>query len=140
MERILVGIDASRPSWESLVRALCLAQRIEARVSVLVVFEPNGKESAQGRTVLGRVEAEMESAKAAGANVELYLAEGRYDRVVIDAAGQLKTTLLVAPAAGADEQGGERETGSLGRILGGVDCRVELVSPRKHHERKKDGT
>ena len=140
MERILVGIDASHPSWESLLRALCLAQRIEARVAVLVVFEPGGRESEQGRAVLGRVGTEIESAKAAGAFVELYMAEGRHDREVIEAAGRLKTTLLVAPASGADGQGGEREAGSLGRILGGVACRVELVSPRKHHERIKDGT
>lgn len=140
MERILVGIDASHPSWESLVRALCLAPRIQARVSVLAVFAPGQADAASAKAVLRRVETEIEAAKAAGANAELFVAEGRYEREVIDAAEQLKTTLLVVGAAGGDEQGGERETESLGRILNGVNCRVELVSAKKHHERKKDGT
>jgi hypothetical protein len=93
----------------------------------------------EGRAVLRRVESEIESAKSAGANVDLFVAEGRYDQELIDAAQQLKTTLLVAAAAGGGDQGGERESDVLGRILNGVDCRVELVSPKKHHERKKDG-
>lgn len=148
MERILVGIDASRPSWESLVRALCLAPRIQASVSVLTVFPPLGGDGSagsagmgtpEGRAVLRRVESEIQSAKSAGASVDLFVAEGRYDQELIDAAGQLKTTLLVAAAAGGDDQGGERESELLGRILNGVDCRVELVSPKRHHERKKDG-
>lgn len=148
MERILVGIDASHPSWESLVRALCLAPRIQASVSVLTVFPRGGGDGStglvgmdtpEGRAVLRRVESEIESAKSAGANVDLFVAEGRYDQELIDAAQQLKTTLLVAAAAGGGDQGGERESDVLGRILNGVDCRVELVSPKKHHERKKDG-
>ena len=145
MERILVGIDASRPSWESLVRALCLAPRIKARVSVLAVFPPKGggpacMDTPEGRAVLRRVESEIESAKAAGASADLFVAEGRYDQELIHAAGQLKTTLLVAAAAGGDDQaGGERESELLGSILNGVDCRVELVSPKRHLERKKDG-
>lgn len=148
MERILVGIDSTRPSWEALVRALCLAPRIQARVSVLVVFPPDGgagakaaagKDTPEGRAVRRRVDSEIESAKAAGANVDLFVAEGRYERELIDAAGQLKTTLLVAAAAGGDGEGGEREAELLGKILNGVDCRVELVSPKRHHERKRDG-
>jgi len=148
MERILVGIDSTRPTWESLVRALCLAQRIQARVSVLVVFPPGagagpkppaGMDSPEGRAVRRRVESEIESAKATGANVDLFVAQGRYEQELIDAAGQLKTTLLVAAAAGGDGEGGERESELLGTILNGVDCRVELVSPKRHHEPKKDG-
>ncbi|MFP5240309.1 MAG: universal stress protein [Acidobacteriota bacterium] len=148
MERILVGIDSTRPSWEALLRALCLAPRIQARVSVLVVFPPDGgaggkpaagKDTPEGRAVRRRVDSEIESAKAAGANVDLFVAEGRYERELIGAAGQLKTTLLVAAAAGGDGEGGEREAELLGTILNGVDCRVELVSPKRHHERERDG-
>jgi nucleotide-binding universal stress UspA family protein len=147
MERILVGIDALRPSWDALIRALCLAPRIQARVSVLTVFPPGeGSEdravadmaTPDGQALLRRVKAEIESAKAAGAIVDLFVTQGRYDQELIDAAAQLKTTLLVAAAVG-DDQGGEREAELLGRILNGVDCRVELVSPKRHHERKKDG-
>jgi len=142
MERILVGIDATHPSRESLIRALCLAQRMRARVSVLAVFAPgaaNGIKSPQGLALRRGIEAELESAKALGVNVELFVAEGRFDLEMIRAARELKTTLLVASAA-TDERGGERETESLGRILSGVDCRVELVSPKKHDESTKEGT
>ena len=149
MERILTGIDALHPSWEALLRALCLGPRIQARVCVLAVFPPPETgapgaggllETPRGRSILRRIESEIAAAKQAGANVELFVAEGRFDRELINAAGQLKTTLLVASAAGGEEQGGEREAEILGRILNGVDCRVELVSPKKHHEPKQDGT
>jgi len=141
MERILVGIDASHPFWEALDRALCLGPRIQARVGVLVVFpSTEGKGREAGQAILRRVESEIAAATATGANVELYVTEGRFEQELISAARQLKTTLLVAAAAGRDEQGGERETENLGRILAGVDCRVELVSPKKRLEPKKDGT
>ncbi len=140
MERILVGIDASHTFWEALDRALCLGPRIQARVSVLVVFPPSeGQGGEAGQAILRRVEAEIAAAATTGATVELFVTEGRFDQAMVSAAGQLKTTLLVAAATGRDEQGGERETENLGRILAGVDCRVELVSPKRRLEPKKDG-
>ena len=138
MERILVGIDASRPSWEALVRALCLASRIESRVLVLVVFENGDKGRPPGGPVLEEVETRIRSAKAAGATVTLAVARGRFDKEIVDAAKKEKATLVVA--ANPDGQSGERETSSLGGILGGVGCRVELVSRKRNHEGKKDVT
>jgi len=141
MERILTGIDSRRPCLDALVRALCLGPRIAARVSVLVVFPPGKPEGAdKDGTLLRSVKAEIESAKAVGANVELFVAEGRYEQEIMSAARQLKTTLLVACASGGDGEGGEREAESLGRILHGVDCRVELVSARKQTEPEKGRT
>ncbi len=146
MERILIGIDALHPTWEALLRALCLGPRIQAKVCVLAVLPPRQVkgpgllETPEGKSILRRIESEIEAAKSAGANVELFVAEGRYDQEIINAARQLKTTLLVASAPGGDEQGGEREAEGLGRILNGVDCRVELVSPKKLFQPKKDGT
>ena len=102
--------------------------------------EIEGKGRDAGRAVLRRVECEIAAATATGANVELFATEGRFEQELISAARQLKTTLLVAAAAGWDEQGGERETENLGRILAGVDCRVELVSQKRRLEPKKDGT
>lgn len=140
MERILVGIDARNPFWEALDRAMCLGPRIQARVSVLVVFPPGeGSGGEAAGSILRRVESEIAAATATGANVELFVTEGRFGQELISAAQQLKTTLLVAAATGWDEQGGERETEDLGRILAGVDCRVELVSPKRHLAPKKDG-
>jgi|GEM_PF-2903714 len=140
MERILVGIDACHPLWEALDRALCLGPRIQAKVCVLVVFAPNeGQGREAGRPILRRVEAEIAAATATGANVELFVTEGRFEPELVGAAQQLKTTLLVATATGWDEQDGERETENLGLILAGVDCRVELVSPKRRLEPKKDG-
>lgn len=127
MERILVGIDAAHPAWEALTRAVLLAGRIAARLTVLLVLRPSATPPPGVRR---RVELEIEAAKEAGVGVEFYVAEGTYAEQVIHAAAEFKTTLLVAPAAGGDERGGEAE--ALGRILNGVDCRVELVSPKKN--------
>ncbi|GAB7078789.1 universal stress protein [Megalodesulfovibrio paquesii] len=146
MERILVGIDAAHPSQAALLRALRLAARIQASVDVLVVFGTAGmagieRHTASGATLLRRVEAAMEEAAIPGGRVRLFVAEGRFDEEVIAAARHMKTTLLVAgaPAAElvpiaeqADGKGREPgEPGALQRIFNSVDCRVELVSPKK---------
>ena len=127
MERILVGIDAVHPAWEALTRAVCLAGRIAARLTVLLVLRPA---AAPPPGVRRRVELEIEGAKGSGVAVGFYVAEGAYPEQVIHAAAEFKTTLLVAAAAAGEERGGEAE--ALGRILTGVDCRVELVSPKKN--------
>lgn len=138
MERILVGIDLTHPVWEALVRALCLAPRIQARVAVLAVFAPGTADSPEAGEVLREVRERIGAANEAGAFAELFVAEGLYDQEVIETARQLKTTLLVAPSL-SEGQGGEREAEILGRILQGVECRVELVSPKKNPKRTKDG-
>jgi nucleotide-binding universal stress UspA family protein len=140
MERILVGIDATHPTFDALIRALCLGQRIGARVVVLAVFPEDGAlgpESAGGAALMRSIETEIRSAKAQGTSAELFVASGRYDVEVIRAVREMKTTLLVAPAQ-TGERGQERETENLGRIVGAVDCRVELVSPKKTDQRTKD--
>jgi len=134
MERILVGIDASRPSWESLVRALCLASRIESRVTALVVFESGETDPAPEGAVLAEVRARIRAAQDAGATVELAVVRGRFDTEVVNAVRRAKTTLLVA--AHPDGQK-EREAEAVSGILGGVDCRVELVSPKRNQEGKR---
>ena len=139
MERILIGIDALRPSWESLLRAMCLGARIQSLVSVLVVFPPGQAwQESPLSGVLQRVESEISSAKTAGANVELCVSEGCFEMELIRAARSLKTTLLVASPASPSEPGGERESERLGKILGSLNCRVELVSAKKHRQSKKD--
>jgi len=135
MERILVGLDASRPSWDSLLRALCLAPRIDARALVLLVFGDDGQDRAARQEVFEAVKARVASARAAGTLVELATATGRFDTQVMNAARRDKTTLLVA--ASPDGQG-EREAQTLSGILAGVDCRVELVSPKRNQKGTKD--
>lgn len=138
MERILAGIDAIRPSWEAVVRALCLAGRIQARVAVLAVFAPGSLDSPEARAVLKEARERIGRAKEAGTHAELFLAEGRFDQEIIDAAGNFQSTLLVVSAPG-EGPGRERETEALNRILRGADCGVELVSPKKDLEGKKEG-
>ncbi len=140
MERILVGIDSEHPALEALIRALCLAARINARVCVLVVHPPGqALESNRDRPALRLVESEIDSARTAGTSVEVFVAEGDFDRELIETARRMKTTFLVASAVAGDEPGGEREAERLTRILHGVDCRVELVSPKKNTKPEKEG-
>ena len=138
MERILAGIDAVRPSWEAVVRALCLAGRMQARVAVLAVFAPGSLESPGARDVLAQARERVGKAQEAGTQAELYLAEGRFDQEIVAAAGNFQSTLLVVSAAGQGGQG-EREAEALSRILRGVRCGVELVSPKKDLEGNKEG-
>jgi len=56
--------------------------------------------------------------------------QGSYEEEVIRFARDRKITLLVSESAEGEGRNSERDAQSLQRILHGISCRVELVSPR----------
>ncbi|MFU2210019.1 MAG: universal stress protein [Desulfovibrio sp.] len=134
MEHILVCMTPRHGAFGALGRAVALARRIPAKVSVLFVTAPP---EGQATPPLAEVEARrqlrllVERARSEGVAIEWFVAEGIFEDEVIRFVKDRKVTLLVAETTDAEGRQSERETQSLRQILHRVSCRVELVSPRK---------
>ncbi|WP_300156872.1 universal stress protein [Solidesulfovibrio sp.] len=136
MERILVGMTPRHGAFAALTRALSLAKRIGAKVHVLYVTEgPEDNTRATPPLAAaddrGRVRLMVERAQEEGVGVECFVTEGDFEEEVIRFARDRRITLLVSESADGEGRASEREAQSLRRILHGVSCRVELVTPRR---------
>lgn len=136
MERILVGTSPRNGAFAALARAISLASRINAKVHVLFVNPPPGGDGRNGPSLTqpdddGRLRRMVQQAQEQGVGIEYFVSEGSYEEEVIRFAHDRKITLLVSESADGDGRGSERDAQSLRRILHGISCRVELVSPRK---------
>lgn len=134
MERILVGTSPRHGAFAALPRAISLAKRIKASVYVLFVT-PRGGEGPDtsrhaGGDDHGRLRLLVQQAREDGVGIEYFVTQGDYAEEVIRFARDRKITLLVSESADGEGRNPERDTQSLQRILHGVSCRVELVSPR----------
>jgi nucleotide-binding universal stress UspA family protein len=146
MERLLVSMDARHGAWEAWSRAVSLARRIDASVYALFVATPQqdagaGPGASELSTVVRkRLDLLVEAAKADGVDVALYVTEGQYEAEVVRFAQEHRITLLVAEHQGAGTRGVSRDMPDIQKIRHLIQCRVELVSPRRNHncEEKKD--
>lgn len=135
MERILVSMTPRHGAFAALNRALSLAKRISAKVYVLFVTPPP-EGIARNTPPLteaadrNRVRLMVQQAQAEGVGIEYFVTEGDYEEEVIRFARDRKITLLVSESADGEGRASEREAQSLRRILHGIPCRVELVTPR----------
>lgn len=135
MERILVSISNRHGFREALNRAVSLAERIDVKVHVLLVLDETGNVSRSflnqelERSVRGRVELLQQNSPRPGL-IELFLAKGNYEEETIRFADQYRITLLVAEQADSETVGG-RESLSLETMRRRLNCRVELVTPKR---------
>uniref|UniRef100_I2PYL0 Universal stress family protein n=1 Tax=Desulfovibrio sp. U5L TaxID=596152 RepID=I2PYL0_9BACT len=132
MERILIGATPRNGAFAALTRAISLARRIGAKVHVLFVTPGPGPDGRPGPGTDGdggRLRLMVQRAQEQGVGIEYFVSEGGYEEEVIRFARDRKITLLVAESADGD--GRPAEAQSLKRILHGISCRVELVSPRR---------
>ena len=135
MERILVSMKAHRGAWEAWSRAISLARRIDAKVYALLVLPstmPTASELREPASVRNRLELLIELAKSEGIRIEYFISEGNYEDEVIEFVGHNKITLLVAESAGKESGHTDRVIPAIRKILHRIQCRVELVSPRKN--------
>ncbi len=129
-------MDARHGAWGAWSRAISLARRINARVFVLLVFTPgedgggNGENGA-GESVRHRLELLIELAKSDGISIDYFVSEGNYEEEVIQFADHNRITLMVAEPSDGSSRHHERESLSFQKIRHRINCRMELVSPRK---------
>ncbi len=133
MERILVGMDVRQSNLEGVNRAIQLAKRIDATVSILLVSS-SGDSMAHleilqqlEASVRKRLELLMEMGRADGVEVNFYVTRGDYREEVIRFSQQNQVTLLVLGLPRAGQQSAEEFQEWLDGIRHRISCRIELV-------------
>ena len=143
MERILVSMDCQSGGWGALSRAISLSGRIEAKVYALLVMPPPlcsagaDKSGAACGAVLERLENLVQAARSEGVHIECFVSEGDYEEEVSRFVELNRVTLAIVERPDEKDPFSERKLGQIRRIQHRISCRVELVSPRKHHPEQR---
>ena len=136
MERILVGLDVRQSNLEGVHRAMQLATRIDAKVTVLLVSSLVNPSAPQDillefeNAVRKRLELLIEKGRADGVEVEFYMTQGNYREEVIRFTQQHPITLLVLALPKTGQQAVEEFKQWLAGIRHRINCRIELVQEK----------
>lgn len=144
MEKILVAINDKEEAWEALSHACSLAERICARVSVLLVRPvarpvPPPYEIEETEEYRKRLELQVESAKAEGIAINFFITEGNYEDEVISFINANGISLFIHETRAGHGPRGKRIKAAnmkpaaiLGRLRHKIPCRMEVVVPKKN--------
>lgn len=137
MNRILVAVEPAHGSVSAAVYALNLAQRIQAKVSFLLICASSGPTLCRrdGQEVL-EVEEELkalliDSRRSTGLQADIYVTHGSYENELINFVQENRITLLVIdfPPPGLQE-GASIFLDRMMRIKREINCRVVIVSEK----------
>ena len=133
MERILVGLDTSEGSLWSGIHALNLAKRIDAKVSFLLVIDPETDKrdlailDQEKGYMTKRLGALIEQGRADGIAVDYFVTHGKFDVEVVKFIKENRITMLVVGLP-ADQKGSSGHfTDLLEKVRHRIDCRIEVV-------------
>ena len=129
MERILVAVGPHNPNLWSVVHAMGLAKRMKARVSFLLVQEPDPQGSEKGRRAPNRRELEglIDQARSEGLTVDYYVSQGSYEDELARFAKEHKVTMLVIDQPLEHGAASMDSAKFIEKIRHRVDCRIEVV-------------
>jgi len=136
MERILVGLDVRQSNLEGVHRAIQLAARIDAKVSVLLVSSLVNPSAPQEilqefeNAVRRRLELLIEKGRADGVEVEFYMTQGNYREEVVRFTQQNPITLLVLALPKTGQQAVDEFHEWLAGMRHRINCRIELVQEK----------
>jgi nucleotide-binding universal stress UspA family protein len=136
MERILVGLDVMQSNLEGVHRAIQLAARIDAKVSVLLVSSLVNPAAPQEilqefeNAVRKRLELLIEKGRADGVEVEFYMTQGNYREEVVRFTQQNPITLLVLALPKTGQQAVDEFHEWLAGMRHRINCRIELVQEK----------
>jgi nucleotide-binding universal stress UspA family protein len=133
MERILVGLDTAEGSLWSGIHALNLAKRIDAKVSFLLVIDPDVDKLEpplldQGKGYMTKpLGALIEQGRAEGIAVDYFVTHGKFDVEIVKFIKENRITMLVVGLP-ADQKGSSGHfTELLEKVRHRIDCRIEVV-------------
>ena len=133
MERILVGLDTAEGSLWSGIHALNLAKRIDAKVSFLLVIDPDidkhkkalqDQRKAHMSKSLGAL---IEQGRDEGISVDYFVTYGKFDVEIVKFIKENRITMLVVGLP-ADQKGSSGHFSELlEKVRHRIDCRIEVV-------------
>ena len=133
MEKILVGLYPGKTSLWAAVHALNLSKRINARIYLLLVLDPESKGTEE--SLVRKVEASMKSNLESliekgisdGIRVNYYITYGQYDNELVKFVKQNKITMLVVGSPTPQDGCFEDFEDLIEKIRHRIDCRIEVV-------------
>jgi len=133
MEKILVGLYPGKTSLWAAVHALNLSKRINARIYLLLVLDPESKGTEE--SLVRKVEASMKSNLESliekgisdGIRVNYYISYGQYDNELVKFVKQNKITMLVVGSPTPQDGCFEDFEDLIEKIRHRIDCRIEVV-------------
>ncbi len=133
MEKILVCVEGRRGAREALDRAFSLAERVNAHLSVLLIYPEHRLEEdmvGDEESVKERVELMLEDAELKGISVEFYISRGSYEEEVISFVNEHGITHLIVEQADDGSKEGSKCCKAHQNIRHRVQCRMEIVQKR----------
>jgi nucleotide-binding universal stress UspA family protein len=136
MERILVAMDVRQSNLEGVHRAIQLASRIDATVTILLVSDQNEPSNHQDifqelqGSVRKRLELLMEMGRADGVEVNFYMSRGDYREELIRFAQHNQISLVVFALPRTGQQATDEFHQWLAGIRHRISCRIELVQEK----------
>jgi nucleotide-binding universal stress UspA family protein len=137
MEKILVGLDVGQSGLEGVKRAIQLATRIDARVSILLVSNPQAYPSQHEvfqdleRSLRQRLEMLIQEGRAQGVEANFFMTQGDYLEEVIKFIHENESTLVVFGLPRAGSRAAEEFDQWLTGIRHRISCRIELVHEKE---------
>ena len=136
MERILVGMAAEDDSLWAGIHALNLARRINAKVSFLLVIDPETDTGTQAvneerkASMMKRLGTLIEQGRSEGIAVDYFIAHGKFDKELVQFIKDNKTTMLVVglPLDPDVSSGNPREF--IEKLRHRIHCRIEVVQEK----------
>jgi nucleotide-binding universal stress UspA family protein len=136
MERILVSMDVRQSHLEGVHRAVHLAKRIEASVSILLVSDstidsgPRNIFQDLEESVRRRLELMIQMGRSEGLDMNTYTTQGNYLEEVIRFIQENGITLLVLGSPRVGSRAADEFTEAFDAMRHRISCRVELVTER----------
>ncbi|RJX29151.1 MAG: universal stress protein [Desulfurivibrio sp.] len=137
MNRILVAVETGHHSVSAAVYALNLAQRIQAKISILLIDQPG--DGVDAMTMATNDEFTVQKLQALlsdcsrrdGVQVSFYVGNGSYESELVNFVQQNNISLLVVgfPASG-QQDGAGRFLERLMNIKQKINCRIMIVSEK----------
>jgi nucleotide-binding universal stress UspA family protein len=146
MERILVSMDVRQSHLEGVHRALHLAKRIGASVSVLLVSgstvysAPRNIFQDLEEPVRRRLELMIQMGRSEGLNMSTYTTQGSYLDEVVRFIQENAITLLVLGSPRVGSRAADEFTEAFDAMRHRINCRVELVTERSPPSANQDST
>ena len=143
MEKILVGLYPGKTSLWAAVHALNLSKRINARIYLLLVLDPESKGTEE--SLVRKVEASMKSNLESliekgisdGIRVNYYISYGQYDNELVKFVKQNKITMLVVGSPTPQDGCFEDFEDLLEKIRHRINCRIEVVHEKTIKKQNK---
>ena len=136
MERILVGLDTAEGSLWSGIHALNLAKRIDAKVSFLLVIDPdidkhkNALQDQRKAHMSKSLGALIEQGRDEGIGVDYFVTYGDYDNEVVRFIKENKITMLVVGLPPDPDVSSGNFTELIEKVRHRIDCRIEVVQEK----------